>query len=479
MGIFRSNDPTTWDKVDQVVIAEIAPPGSISGVATNIAILVGRFERGPANELVEIGSTGELFETYGNNDNYSGNLELKNKKFGRLRIIRTIAATGAAKSTKSFDGATIPVIQFDAKFEGDYGDNIKVTIEDGTVSGKKYTVQDTNTNPAVPDEIYDNLAIADIVANTFAGSKLVDVTVLATSEEPTNVAATALASGSDGTEADTDYATALVAAEQESSGNFIWADKSSTTVKNALEQHVQNAPDKIAIICPDDDTVDEAAAVTDVANYRSDRIVYAYPYVATLINGVEVSQAPSSWYASIMSQMPPHKDPASIEAVQFTVGILKLKQQLTRADYITFKEQGISAYELDPLYGVKPKSGVVTGLTAGKTQILRRRMTDFLTTSIANRLKQWQNKVNNRANRDAVKAEILNFDKKLENEGILPSKADVKTGSPVAVDTESLNTDDLIALGYFKIQYVRRIYSSMRYIVLLAEIGEGVLVTEE
>jgi hypothetical protein len=457
MAIYRSTDPTTWDDVDQVVIAEVSPPQSISGVATNIAILVGRFERGPANTLHEIGSTGELHELYGNST-FSGNQELKNKRFGRLKLIR--------------------VINFKAKYLGAYGDNIQVKIEDGSVSGKKYTVHDSSTIPSNIDEVYDNLAITDIDAATFAGSKMVDVTVLATTEEPTNIVYTNLTGGSDGTTADSDYETALIAAEQEQAGNMVWADKQSSTVKNALEQHVLNAPDKIAIIAPDDDTVDEAASITEVAGYRSDRIIYSYPYIKTQISGVDTLQSPCSWYASIMSQMAPHKDPASVEAVAYTAGILELNNVLSRADYINFKDAGISAFEFDPDYGFKVKTGCLTTLTAGLTQVLRRRMTDFLTNSIGRFLKGYQNKVNSKPNRDLAKAAILNFDKRLENEGILPNQNDVKSGLPVLVDTESLNTDDLVAQGYFKILYRRRIYSSMRYIVLLAEIGEGVLVKE-
>lgn len=476
MAIFRSTDPTTWGAVDQVVIAEVPPPQSITGIATNIAILVGRFQRGPANTLQEIGSTGELHELYGNSE-FAGNLELKNKQFGRLKLIRAVA-TDAVKADGDVDGPTIPVLNVEAKYVGAYGNSIQYKVEAGSVSGKKYTFHDDSDLAANPDEVYDNLAITDIDAATFAGSKLVNVTVLATSEEPDDIAFTNLTSGAEGTIADTDYETALVAAEGEQAGNMVWCDKQSATIKNALEQHVSNAPDKIAIMAPDSDTVDKAAAIAEVAGFRSDRIIYSYPYLKTLIGGVEVLQSPCSWYASIMSQMGPHKDPASVESVAFTAGVLELNDVLNRADYINFKDNGISAFEFDPDYGFKVKSGILTSLTAGLTQVLRRRMTDFLTNSIGRFLKGYQNKVNNKSNRDLAKASILNFDKRLENEGILPNENDVKSGLPVSVDTESLNTDDLVAQGYFKILYRRRIYSSMRYIVLLAEIGEGVLVKE-
>lgn len=482
MGIFRSTDPTTFDDVDQVVINEIPPPASISGVAANVAILVGRFERGPSETLVEVGSAGELFEAFGNSSTKTGSLELKNKKFGRLKILRAVASD-AAKATLTLDdggGSPVDIIKFDAKFVGAYGNNIKVKVEAGTTAGSKYTILDTNAGTIINQEVYDNIEVADIVPLTFSGSKLVDVTVLATSAEPDPVALTALASGTDGSEADTDYEAAIAVAEGEGSGNIMWADKQSATIKGYLELHVLNMPDKMVVIAPDTSAVDKAAAITEVASYRSDRIIYAFPYVKTLIGGVEVTQSPASWYASIVSQLPPQVDPATVTvAVQnLLAGITQLNVTLSRASYINLKEAGISSFEFDPDYGHKIKTGCTTSLAPGLTQVLRRRMADFLTNSIGVFLKSFQNQVNSRPNRDLVKGAILNFTKRLENEGILPAASDVKSGLPVLVDTESLNTDDLIAQGFFKILYKQRIFSSMRFIVLQAEIGESVVVKE-
>jgi hypothetical protein len=59
----------------------------------------------------------------------------------------------------------------------------------------------------------------------------------------------------------------------------------------------------------------------------------------------------------------------------------------------------------------------------------------------------------------------------------VPKSSEVQGGAASIVDVKSLNTNDSIAQGYFKILYKRRIYSSMRYIVLQAEIGESVVVT--
>ena len=83
--------------------------------------------------------------------------------------------------------------------------------------------------------------------------------------------------------------------------------------------------------------------------------------------------------------------------------------------------------------------------------------------------------------RNAVNGAIRRFDNTYSQgaQKILPSDNEVKTGKALLIDTESLNSDQSIGEGKFFIKLKRRIYSSMRFIVLVAEIGETVVVTEE
>jgi hypothetical protein len=481
MGIFRSTDPTTFDDVDGIIVNESAPAPNIQGVAANIAILVGQFQRGPST-LTEVGSIGEFHEIYGKS-NFQGNLELKNKRFGRLRLVRVTAAAAATATLTVDDGGGTPVdiIKFDAKQgKGAYGNNIKVTIAAGSSSGKKYTFQDTNPDAVLNAEVYDNIVITAVTSETFASSRLVSVTVLATSAEPENTAAAPLAAGSDGTVADTDYETALNEAAVEGAGNILFLDSYNTTRNGYLEAHAAATQDKMVILVgPSSQTV--AAAITDVANYRDTegRMIYAYPWVKTVIGSVEVLTSPASWYASVVSQTSPHVDPAYSANTQYLGGITGLALTLNRANYINLKDAGISAFELDTDIGFKIKSGIVTQIAnSSKVTVLRRRMADYLTASAAKFLKNYQNAVNSSANRSAVKGAFLSFIAAQERDGILPSDAEVKDGVAKVVDVDSLNTDASIAAGFFKILWRQRIFSSMRYIVLQAEIGESVVVTE-
>lgn len=478
MGIYRSTNPLEWDDVDGIIINESAPPPSVGGVAANIAIEVGQFERGPVNTPTEIGSLGELYQIFGNNLAYSGHVALLNKKFGALKVVRA-AAAAAVKALKAFQSSATDRITFTAKYLGAYGNNITVKVEAGSSQGSKYTVHDGNPGAVWPDEVYDDILIA-AAAGAFTASKLIDVSVQSTAAEPTAAAATALATGADGTIANTDYLAAITAQEVEALGNVLFLDANNATRNGYLKTSMANTTDRMCVLAgAAADSV--ATAVAAVASLRDTegRIIYAFPYVNTSVAGVSTKVNPCSFYASLLSQTSPQIDPAWAGNAQYLSGIDSLELNLTRANYISLMAAGISAFELDADIGIKIKSGVVTQiLNSSKVMIFRRRMADFLTYSIAKFLKNYQNAVNSEENRDFAVAAIADFNRRLERDGLVPKDKEVQTGKASIIDGNSLNTDDSIAAGFFKILYKRRIYSSMRFIVLQAEIGESVVVTE-
>ncbi len=481
MGVSRSTDPTTWDDVDGIYVDESAPAPNVAGVAANIAILVGTAQRGLPG-LVEIGSIGEFFELYGKSSSFGMNLAIKNKKFGALKVIRVTAAA-AATATKAFASSATDRISFTAKQgTGAYGNNITVTIETGSTAGKKYTIIDTTPGGVMLKEVYDNIEIADIETDLpFADSLLVTVAVLSSAVEPSNAAATALASGSDGTVADTDYQTALAFAESEGAGNILFLDSYNATRNGYLKVHAAATTDKM-VICAGAEGDSVATAITDVASFRDTegRIIYAYPWVQTSIDGVLTQTSPASWYASIISQTAPNIDPAFVKNSQFLAGVTALKRSLSKANYISLAAAGISAFEFDSDIGFKVKSGVTTQIAdSSLVMILRRRMADYLTNSAAKFLKNFQNAVNSRENRALVKGSLLTFITNQENLGILPKDTELTSGKAKLIDTESANTPTSVALGFFRIIWKQRIFSSMRYIVLSAQIGESVVVTEQ
>jgi hypothetical protein len=478
MGIYRTNNPLEYDEVDGIVIDEKAPSPNVQGVGTGVVCLVGQFQRGP-QKLDRISSITDLQERYGKSS-YLGNIQLKNKKFASLKVVRVVASDAAKAQIIADDGATTDLLQFDAKDKGAYGNSLSVTIEAGTTSGKKITIKDKTSESVLTDEIYDNYLIADGVA-PFSSSKIVDVTLLASTAEPALASETSLAGGSDGTLADTDYESALALAQGERACNVLFLDEYNSVRNQYLKTHASLTQDRM-VICGVSETADVSAVLTEAGTLRDTegRIILAYNWVSTLVNGAATYTSPASWLASILSQTAPQIDPANANNITFMFGALELKQNLNREDYKALMAGGVCAMELDEdLGGIKPKSGIVTQVAnSSKLTILRRRMADYLTNSIGLFLKLYQNDVNSASKRNEVKGSILSFIQSQENLGILPKDSEVSGGNAKVVDVESLNTDASIAAGQFKIQYKQRIYSSMRFIVLVAEIGESVVVTE-
>lgn len=481
MGVFQSSDPTEWGSLDGIYIDETSPPPSVTGVPANVALLVGQFERG-STAMQSVGSAGQLYELYGNNIAQKGNIALQNKKFGLLKIIRVVAS-GAAAATHAFvNASSSSAIAFTALWKGAYGNAITVTVAAGSTTGSKYTVHDGNANAVWPDEVYDNVVITSIAgSNPFTKSNLIVGTALRTDQgEPSTASATALGSGSDGSVADSDYLTAIGLSEVANSANIIFLDEYTTARKGYVKNTLAATEDKMGVI-NDASGTSASAAITDVASYRDTdgRIIYAFPWVWTTINGISTLVAPSSFYAAMLSQIAPSIDPAYAANTQYLGGIESLELNLTRTDYKNLMAAGISAFEIDSDIGPKVKSGVVTQIVnSAKVMIFRRRMADYLIQSLAKFLKNYQNAPNSKKNRDQVGGAITSFNRLLETSGLVPSDAEVNTGKASLIDTASLNTDDSIAAGYFKLIYKRRIYSSMRFIVLQADISEGVVVTE-
>jgi len=478
MGIYRSTNPTDFNQIDGIVIAETAPPSAVRGVGTGKVLLIGQFERGPAATLVPVGSAGEIFQNFGASLSYSGMVALQNKKFSSLVLCRAVASD-AALAVLAFSSSATVRCTFSALYKGLYGNLITIAIASGTTTGKKYTITDTNPGAVFPQEIYDNVAITGLAAAINGVSKLVSVVIDSSAAEPTDASVAPMASGVDGTIADTDYQACITAAEIDGACDIECLDTSNATRNGYLKTTAANMQDRIVIMAG---AVGDAYtdAVTAVATLRDSdgRCIYAFNHVQTVISGVATYTDPASWLAALISQIGPNVDPAFAANTQYLAGVTGLKLPLTRAAYIALKNAGICAFEYDADIGFKVKTGCTTQIAdSSKTQILRRRMADYLTKSVGAFLKSYQNAINSLENRNAVKSAILSFVQANENVGLLPKDKEVKSGKAKLVDTDSLNTDTTIGQGFFYVLYQQRIYSSMRFIVLQAQIGETVVVT--
>jgi len=476
--IYRTNNPFEYADVDGIVVDESAPSPDIKGVATNVVMLLGQFERG-LEDIISVTSTKSFFEQYGNNNSFLGNIALLNKRFGSLKLRRVVASDAVASFIILLEAAA-PVATLTAKHKGAYGNSLKVLVEVGTTL-KKITISDTNAKSVILPEVYDDVNGSNI-ASKMANSKLVTVSAVDTTKTPDDLVLTALSSGSEGTIADTDYENALKDSEEEGVANIVFLDEYNPTRNLYLKTHAANTQDRMCIMGGSlTETVSSVQTAVALLRDTDGRLIYSYNWLETLVDGIAIFTSPASWLASIMSQTGPQISPAFALNTKFIQGAIRIYAKLGRGDYKALMDTGVAAFENDKDSGIKIRSAVVTQIAnSSKLTILRRRMADWYTNSIGIFLKLYQDDINSLEKRTNVNGAIRTFDNTYSTgaQKILPSDSEVKSGKALLVDTETLNSDQSIGEGKFFIKIKRRIYSSMRFLVLIAEIGETVVVTE-
>lgn len=190
----------------------------VNAPALNTLGLVGMFNWGPVNVATRVQSLGELVQRFG--PTYEVGLTgmlsgyaafAQNAGLGMYVVRVAPSATAAVKASKSLSAK----VRIDALYPGTEGNNVQVTVANGTHSGKKYTIADPTIGKT---EVWDDQGNTTTATNTFAapggpnepgaGSALVAFTSLADTD-PTNAAANPLAGGTNGTPAVADYVGAV------------------------------------------------------------------------------------------------------------------------------------------------------------------------------------------------------------------------------------------------------------------------------
>lgn len=246
----------------------------------------------------------------------------------------------------------------------------------------------------------------------------------------------------------------------------------------------------------DVDTTTEAVATAypGVGAYRSERVMYGWPGVQHFVPeavGTEITGADGNvyddgylddsfdtWIASILSNLPPERNPAQASEPIPTLlsGVAGFQRaataiQLTMNDYSALKAAGIMAPRFPRGGTAKIQSGVTTSLTSGEETIARRRMADFIEDSLAQRLAQFSQDLLTEDLKDTIEGETVSFLEELLSE----NNPAAQRIAGYTVDTESGNTESLLAAGVFVVIVRVRTLASADYLVLQVEAGNGVV----
>lgn len=507
----RTSNPTEQVAIDGVSIDERTPPGGIRSIGNNQVCVIGEFERGPVDVITAIGSAKELADIFGglgpdaSGNFYKGALSLRQKGFSRLRVIRISNGTQAT-ATVNFDESATDVLGVTANSPGAWGNGLSVAIEDATDGDATHCNVRIKQGGADVELLKNvDLGLVSDGEDLPVASDFVVLNRIATGR-PDNVAATSLATGSDGTFADADY-TGSASDDRgirllygEGSSSIRWAfvgEHVSSAVNSELELMAITTKTK-SVCLSGTQGQSVAAAVADAADYRSDRIRYAYPsgkiYVAEANNGLGglVTVNLNSFHAALGAARAPGVDLAGPGENQANAdrlaGLVSLdKQNLSRDDYITLNDNGVAGFVFAPeLQRFTLRNDVTTSLTPGLETGKRRTMADFLQESIGRALVNFINLPMTADNKSQIKVAITEFLELLQSQGLLPTRQDLQQFAqeneslePFDVDIVSGNSKANEAQGIFVVLLRVRIHASMRFIVLRTEIGEGVAITRE
>jgi len=233
-------------------VPQVAVKTDISGLTSTalapggIVAMIGSAEGGAPNLVTRFTDPVEATNTF-----RGGNLLEAAQvawQHGAQVIYMTRIGTADQATLTLVDGASADVLQVDSIDYGDYVNEIKVKVEDGSVSGKKVTVQlyDSLTNRTTV-EVGDNLADAISIANYFNGitegvepSALVTMTSIVSGGIPENIGYTNLSGGDNGTPLTaTDWSNALDLYATEFVNILHPAGSTDATVHALFQTHVE------------------------------------------------------------------------------------------------------------------------------------------------------------------------------------------------------------------------------------------------
>ncbi len=486
---FFTENPGEFTRLEGVYIFEKDPPAFVQGVFLGVVGIAGQTLRGPVNQPVEITSEARFVEVFGERsyDNSTVSVNkvrefLMNKPFGKVVVARVAAAAATIAEADDADG----FVNVSASSAGAWGNDL--TVEYKTASDENVAHFDLVVGYKGGFTTYKNLDVSTGNDNLLdvIGADLGNLVVVTkiTDGTPAAAAAAALADtvGADGTIAATDYTVSGGPLDQ--IGNYpgvaivAAADGVDATINAGINAKMlllaQASSDRMFLVWNGSHTASTAAVITDVASYRSDRVVYAYNSINTFDTdlGAQVTVPPHSWIASVMSQTDVDVNPGEEGSKDFTGGISGLQSTaLSREDYISLREAGIATWERDSDGGHLLVSAVTTSLESGRTEITRRRMADFLQISAARRLRFYVKKKNTVANRAMMLGELEAFSAQLQ--------AEERVVEEYAVVSQGVNTAASRAQGVECILWRVKIIGHMLHIVLKTEIGTTVVISEE
>ena len=476
-----------------VNILEQDPPSGVNGAASNVIAIVGDFPWGPVDTVTTIDDPAALFAAFcplefGAANSYTAMRAFANKRFpGPLKIARTSNGSAAAAARTFDDASAGDSVTVTAKYPGVLGNSISIawtanaddaTARDATVTiGTAYTA----TYTRVATIVSSALVVTDPGDPFVTFSKPSGGTLV-----PVAASAAALTSGADGTAVAGDYTACIDLfsdASQKWNVGFVaelpsaMADTVNAYLKTFADTHLRGR-----WIMSSVPSQSKSTAQTYVATYRSDRLTMVWPQVKTANpfdpNRAEITVDGNAFAACAFAGVDPWESPGGAPGAEWMRGITGLAQAASLADLNAMNAKGISPFFMSTaMEGAILHNALTTSLTSGKTKAFRRAMTDYLVESLAAYLEPFTGRaldidLRNRRLGAVTGPEIGGM------EQFLAQLADDEHLRDWSVDPFGANVQTNINSGQWKILLAVQLMSVQEQIILLANVGEAVTVTE-
>ncbi len=307
------------------------------------------------------------------------------------------------------------------------------------------------------------------------------------------------------------YSTAIDAmlldSETTAAVTHIWAARKSSTIRTKLKTHClaasENGFGRTCSISPELDqtyatvfaTVTGTAA-PGVGATRDERLFYDWPPVKTIIpeaagkaimgaDGVVhydaiVDTTGDGWMASIMGNLeafrnPGESSPTTSKVLAPVIGYARNVPDLSLNEWKQLRASGIAGIRMDRTVGPVFQSGITSSLVAGRKNIARRKMADYIQDSLGSTCKPFVKLPMSDTLKDGVLGQITDFLELLLSENN-PAAQQI---SGFVVDALSGNTPQSEAAGIFVVIAKVRTLASADFITIQTDIGEGVITTKD
>lgn len=232
-----------------------------------------------------------------------------------------------------------------------------------------------------------------------------------------------------------------------------------------------------------------AQAIADVANFRRDRVVYAWPNVSIFVSEIaEVGVAGGTGFtadgiidigasgplAYIMSAINPEEnDGQDTGLLGFIEGLEDTVAELNKDAYTALRTAGICAPRVNRQGTIVYQSDVTSSLTPGRTTIKRRKMSDYIQDSLADAAEPYAKKLATDSRRAGLESSYDSF----LNSLLSPTNPQNQRIVAYGIQDTSAENPELLADGILSHRVEVQMLPSIDNIIIDTQIGEGVIVT--